>query len=50
MQVNHSIGNAIYMARIQLKYDDVYAWTIILLVLSLGIEGIGRFLKKKTMQ
>lgn len=45
MQVKHSIGNAIYVARINLNYTDVYGWTILLILLALGLESIAQLLK-----
>ena len=46
MQVKHSIGDAIYMARITLNYSDVYAWTILLILIAVGLESLAIIIKK----
>lgn len=38
MQTNHSIGKQLYIAKINLSYDLVYAWTLILISLTIAIE------------
>ncbi len=47
MQVNHSIGKAIYMARIELNYSMVYAWTLLLILLAVTLESIALLIKKR---
>ncbi len=38
MQTRNSVGRSIYMAKVMLNYDEVYAWTIILIVLTFMME------------
>ncbi|MBN2300176.1 MAG: ABC transporter permease subunit [Acholeplasmataceae bacterium] len=46
-QTKMSIGNQIYLAKINITYDAVFAWTIILILLSVFIEyGINRYQKQ----
>ncbi|MFA6801086.1 MAG: hypothetical protein WCR19_03155 [Acholeplasmataceae bacterium] len=40
MQTRNSIGKSIYVAKVNLVYDDVYAWTAILIILTLILELI----------
>ncbi len=47
MQVNHSIGYAIFMARVNLNYSDVYAWTLILILIALSFEGLAYVFRKR---
>lgn len=47
MQTKQSMGNAIYLAKIQLNYQDVYAWTVILILLAIMLESIALGIKKK---
>ncbi len=43
-QSRNSIGNAIYLAKINIQYDFVFAWTIILIIISFIIEfGIHKY-------
>ena len=37
-QTKNSIGNAIYLSKVNLKYDVIFAWTILLIILSVMIE------------
>ncbi|MGD9910024.1 MAG: ABC transporter permease [Candidatus Izemoplasmatales bacterium] len=37
-QTKKSIGNAIYLAKANLQFDQVFAWTILLILLAIGIE------------
>lgn len=37
-QSRNSIGNSIYLAKINIQYDFVFAWTIILIIISFMIE------------
>lgn len=37
-QSKNSIGNSIYLAKVNIQYDLVFAWTIILIVISFVIE------------
>jgi NitT/TauT family transport system permease protein len=47
-QTKDSIGNAIYYAKINLYYDQVFAWTLLLIVMAVGLEIlISRFKKLK---
>ncbi len=46
MQVKHSIGNEIFVARINLDYSTVFAWTIILIFIALLFETLHYYLKK----
>jgi ABC-type nitrate/sulfonate/bicarbonate transport system permease component len=47
-QTNQSIGKTIYMHKINLEFTDVFAWTLMLLVFVLIIEGlVEKFLKIK---
>jgi NitT/TauT family transport system permease protein len=46
-QTRISIGNSLYLAKINLAYDTVFAWTILLILLALAIEiGINLFKNK----
>ena len=47
-QTRNSIGNALYLSRINLRYDEVFGWTILLIIMAVGLELlIGRFKKLK---
>jgi NitT/TauT family transport system permease protein len=46
-QTKNSIGNALYLARINIAYGEVFAWTLILILISLGFEGLLRFYQNK---
>lgn len=48
MQVNNSIGMSLYIAKINLNYDQVYAWTILLVILTSVFELLVHIYKKKT--
>jgi len=37
-QTKNSIGNALYLAKVNLAYDEVFAWTILLILLAILIE------------
>jgi len=37
-QSKNSIGNSIYLAKVNIQYDFVFAWTIILIIISFVIE------------
>ncbi len=46
-QTKNSIGNQIYLAKVNIRYDHVFAWTIILILLSVLIEyGINKYQKQ----
>ena len=44
-QTKYSIGKSIYDAKNQVEFGEVFAWTIILIILVLFIEGSVEFLK-----
>ena len=47
-QTRNSIGSSIYNARINLEYDQVFGWTILLILLAVGLEVlIGKFKRMK---
>ncbi|MDY0294398.1 MAG: ABC transporter permease subunit [Acholeplasmataceae bacterium] len=49
-QTKNSIGDALYMAKTNLDYASVFAWTIILILLSLCLElWIGYYRRKSLM-
>lgn len=49
-QSRNSIGNSIYLAKINIQYDFVFAWTIVLIVISFMIEFmIHKYQKKLNM-
>ncbi len=37
-QTKNSIGNELYLAKVNLMYQDVFAWTLILILIAIGIE------------
>lgn len=37
-QTKHSIGNALYLSKVNLAYDEVFAWTILLIILAVVFE------------
>jgi NitT/TauT family transport system permease protein len=37
-QTRNSIGNSLYLAKVNLDYSEVFAWTILLILISFGIE------------
>ena len=37
-QTKHSMGQALYLAKTNLNYDEVFAWTVILVILSAMFE------------
>ena len=37
-QTKNSIGNKLYLAKVNLNYDEVFAWTLLLIVLALFLE------------
>ena len=39
-QTKQSIGNAIYLSKVNLKYDVIFAWTILLIIISVAIEHL----------
>ena len=39
-QTPNSMGNALYLARVNLNYDLVFAWTIILILIAFGLEYV----------
>lgn len=41
-QTQKSIGNALYLAKVNLEYDRVFAWSILLILMSLVFEHIFR--------
>jgi NitT/TauT family transport system permease protein len=48
-QRTNSIGNSLFLARTYLRYDFVFAWTILLILLSLLIEYILYYYQKKVL-
>ena len=51
-QTKDSVGNALYLAKVNLNYDEVFAWTLILILLAVVLEHfIRRFsnLKPSTL-
>ncbi|MFP4186868.1 MAG: ABC transporter permease [Acholeplasmataceae bacterium] len=46
-QTPRSIGNAIYLARINLRYDEVFAYTLILILLAVAIESLVRTYRRE---
>lgn len=49
-QTKHSIGDALYLAKINLDYASVFAWTVILILLSIGLEFLIGTYRKKHME
>lgn len=49
-QSRNSIGNAIYLAKVNLEYQFVFAWTILLIVLAFGIEYVVNKYQKKQLK
>jgi NitT/TauT family transport system permease protein len=50
-QTNLSMGSEIYLAKINLAYDLVFAWTIILIVISISIEYfVQKAIQKNTQE
>jgi len=48
-QTKNSIGNSLYLAKVNLDYSQVFAWTILLIIMALIIEQfIRRFSYQKT--
>lgn len=47
-QTKHSIGNQIFLAKVNLTYDKVFAWTIILILLSVLLEYLIHRYQKRT--
>jgi NitT/TauT family transport system permease protein len=41
-QTRNSIGNALYLSKVNLEYDQVFGWSIVLILLSLLFETIFR--------
>ncbi len=41
-QTRNSVGNALYLAKVNLEYDKVFAWTLLLILLAIVIEAIIR--------
>ncbi len=41
-QTRNSIGNALYLSKVNLSYDDVFAWSMLLILMSIGFEYIFR--------
>jgi len=41
-QTRNSVGNALYLAKVNLEYDKVFAWTLLLIILAVVIESIIR--------
>lgn len=39
-QTKKSIGNSIYLAKVTLAYDQVFAWTILLILLAIGLQMV----------
>lgn len=51
-QTRNSIGNSLYLAKINLAYDEVFAWTILLIVLAVIFETVinhFKHMKQKTV-
>ncbi|MGE4320936.1 MAG: ABC transporter permease [Acholeplasmataceae bacterium] len=49
MQTKHSIGQSIYVAKVNLMYADVYAWTFVLIMMTILLEMIVHHIQKKQM-
>lgn len=47
MQVRHSIGQQLFLAKLNLNYSMVYAWTLILVILALMFESLVILTKKR---
>jgi NitT/TauT family transport system permease protein len=48
-QTRQSIGNALYLAKVNLQYDQVFAWTLLLIIIAIILEFlIRRFSQSKT--
>jgi NitT/TauT family transport system permease protein len=41
-QTRNSIGNALYLSKVNLAYDAVFGWSILLILMSLGFEYVFR--------
>jgi NitT/TauT family transport system permease protein len=41
-QTPHSIGNSLYLARVNLDFASVFAWTALLVIVAAGIEALVR--------
>ncbi len=37
-QTKKSIGNSLYLAKVMLEYDQVFAWTILLILMAIGLS------------
>jgi len=37
-QTKNSVGNALYLAKVNLNYDEVFAWTLFLILLAVVLE------------
>ncbi len=46
-QTKNSIGNSLYLARINLAYDEVFAWTVILIIMTLSLELVINHFKNR---
>lgn len=42
----NTIGNGMYLSKIQLLTDEVLAWTVVIVILSKGIESLARLILK----
>ncbi len=49
-QTKHSIGQALYLAKTNLAYDEVFAWTLILILLSVFFEALINRYKKHMIE
>ncbi|HRX91793.1 MAG TPA: ABC transporter permease subunit [Candidatus Izemoplasmatales bacterium] len=46
-QTRNSIGNSLYLAKINLAYDQVFAWTLILILMTISIELVINHFKNR---
>ena len=46
-QTKHSIGNRLYVAKINIMYDEIFAWTVILILIAIFIEWMIEFRMQK---
>jgi NitT/TauT family transport system permease protein len=48
-QTRNSIGNQLYLAKVNLEYDRVFAWTILLIIIAVILEFlIEYYVRKRT--
>ncbi len=49
MQTKHSIGKMIFQAKVMLHYDQVYLWTLLLIIMTMLIEFMTFMIKRKQL-